>query len=82
MNNVTATNERQKLLSSIMHRAEEAENDDVIMSLTLLVGDYGLHIKGAERAKYISSIMLSVIKCNETELQKLSEIAMRLTMPA
>lgn len=67
-------NDRERARKSIIERLAEIENDDVLRSIILVMGDYVISKDGEKRANYITAILFSVVSC--TEIKNLSKICL------
>ena len=65
-------NDREQARKSIIERLAEIENDNVLRSIVLVMGDYAVSKDGEKRANYITAILFSVVSC--TEIENLSKI--------
>lgn len=65
-------NETKQAKDSILKHIPNIDNDDVLRSVCLVVGDYMVCENGDERANYIASILLNIVRCEN--FQHLSNI--------
>ena len=69
-------NNRERARKSIIKHLVEIEDDDVLRSIILIMGDYKLNENGEKRARCITEILFKIISCKKLEtLDKIHIVA-------